>query len=88
MSAGYSGPGTYDSAQVPSLQGSAVEGIGAGSSAVYTVFNSKDSGEMILTVKADGSGSLQIEHWDSDEVRQVAGASQVNVSGVVTWDCR
>lgn len=56
-------------------------------SPVYTVFESKDSGEMILTVHADGSGSLQIEHWDSDEVRQVAGSSQVNISGVVTWEC-
>jgi hypothetical protein len=87
MTAGYEGPGTYDTTHTPSLSGSAVEGIGVGASEVYTVFNSKDSGAMTLTVNADGSGSLTIEHWDSDEVRQVAGSSQVNVSGVVSWVC-
>lgn len=87
MRTGYTGPGTYDSGRIPSMSGNAIEGIGTGSSAVYTVFNAKDSGAMTLTVKPDGSGSLQIEHWDSDEVRQVAGSSQVNISGVVTWAC-
>jgi hypothetical protein len=42
----------------------------------------------VLTVNADGSGSLRIEHWDSDEVRQTAGSSQVNISGVVSWSCQ
>ncbi len=87
MRTGYTGPGTYDSERVPSMSGSAVEGIGTGSSAVYTTFNAKDSGRMILTVRPDGSGSLQIEHWDSDEVRQIAGSSQVNISGMVSWAC-
>jgi hypothetical protein len=87
MSSGYAGPGTYDSAQTPSLSGSAVEGIGIGSSAVYTVFNSRDSGAMTLTVSADGSGTLKLEHWDSDEVRQAPGSSQVNISGVISWKC-
>lgn len=87
MSTGYAGPGRYDSAHIPSMSGSAVEGIGTASSLVYTVFHARDSGSIVLTVKPDGSGSLQIEHWDSDEVRQVAGSSQVNISGVVTWDC-
>lgn len=83
---GYKGPGTYTSADTPLLDGSAVEGIGT-TSAVYTVFHANDQGAITLTVKPDGSGSLTIQHWDSDEVRQTAGESQVSINGIVTWSC-
>jgi hypothetical protein len=33
----------------------------------------------------DGSGSLKIEGWDSDEVRQTAVEHQVSTSGIVHW---
>jgi hypothetical protein len=88
MTGGYTGPGTYMAPAVRTLTGAAVEGIGADASAVYTVFHSGDAGSMTLTVNPDGSGSLHFEHWDRDEVRQVPGQSQVNVSGVITWVCR
>lgn len=81
MTQGYSGPGIYDTDRTPTLSGTAIEGIGSGASAVYTVFKSRDSGVLTLIVNADGSGSLTINHWDSAEVRQREGTSQVNVSG-------
>jgi hypothetical protein len=87
MSSGYHGPGTYTLQNTPSMSGVAVEGIGTGSSAVYTVFKAKNGGRATLTVNADGSGSLQIDHWDSDEVRQAPGASQVYIFGSVRWVC-
>jgi hypothetical protein len=88
MATGFKGPGVYDSAHVPSLRGNAVEGIGTGATQVYTVFHAGDAGATVLTVNADGSGSLRIDHWDSDEVRQTAGSSQVSISGVVSWTCQ
>jgi hypothetical protein len=87
ITTGYHGPGAYESKGSPSLAGSAVEGIGSGASAVYTVFHSADDGLTTLIVRADGSGSLTITHWDSDEVRQVPGVSQVSINGLVTWTC-
>jgi hypothetical protein len=88
MTTGYQGPGTYDTTRNPSLIGVAVEGIGSAGAVVYTVFHSIDHGAMTLTVLADGSGSLRIVHWDSDEVRQTVGTSQVTINGIVTWACR
>ena len=70
------------------MTGVAVEGIGAAGSAVYTVFNARDGGHATLVVRPDGSGSLKIDHWDSDEVRQGPGASQVYIFGSVEWTCR
>lgn len=86
IAGGYNGPAAYTSADTPLLTGSAVEGIGT-TSAVYTVFHAKDQGAITVTVNPDGSGSLTITHWDSDEVRQTAGESQVNINGIVNWSC-
>lgn len=88
MSSGYRGPGTYTLQNTPSMTGVAVEGIGAAGSAVYMVFNATDGGHATLIVRPDGSGSLKIDHWDSDEVRQGPGASQVYIFGSVEWTCR
>ena len=56
MPSGYRGPGTYDNAHDPLLTGTAVEGIGSGSAAVFTVFHARDAGTITLTVHPDGSG--------------------------------
>ena len=39
----------------------------------------RDQGAIDLTVMPDGSGSLKVERWDSDEVRQTAVESQVSI---------
>jgi hypothetical protein len=88
MARGYKGPGVYDSVQTPSLAGIAVEGIGSPGVAWYTVFHANDQGATTLIVHPDGSGSVRIVHWDSDEVRQAPGVSQVAIDGIVTWTCR
>ena len=48
-------------------------------SPVYTVLYRTDQGAIDLTVMPDGSGSLKVERWDSDEVRQTAVESQVSI---------
>jgi hypothetical protein len=50
----------------------------------YTLFHAKDQGAFDLTVMPDGSGLLKIEAWNSDEVRQTAGESQVSTAASCT----
>ncbi len=39
----------------------------------------RDQGAIDLTVMPEGSRSLKVERWDSDEVRQTAVESQVSI---------
>jgi hypothetical protein len=87
----YHGPGTYSSETTPLFDGTLVYGIGfaTGQNGAATVFRSSIHGihgATTLTVRPDGSGSLEFSDWQSDEVRGDTGPA-ATVDGTVTWTC-
>ena len=81
MTSGYSGPGRYDSRSFPRLQGYATFAIPPVSAPQFDTFRSAFYGWLVLTVGADGSGSVSVQKWGS------SGSDSV-VSGSISWSCR
>ena len=82
---GYHGPGTYNGQSITALSGAATVAVETAQGPAYSVFHSR-SGETILTVAPDGSGSVTFSRWANDETRGGNGTGDIN--GVMTWSCR
>jgi len=80
LATGYAGPGTYASQSFPALIGKAAITIPPASAPQIDSFTSRDGGSTMLTVRADGSGVVNIIDWGS-------GGSDSRISGSVSWTC-
>jgi hypothetical protein len=87
MASGYSGPGTYDSRRNSSFAAYASQdelNPYNPSGTVTVVFMPRIRGFTTLTVKADGSGVLQLTDWT--QVSGAVGGGPISVS--ITWICQ
>lgn len=80
VTTGYAGPGTYASQSFTALIGTAAITILPASAPQIDTFTSRDDGSSILTVRADGSGVVNIIDWGSS-------GSDSRISGDVSWTC-
>ncbi len=88
MATGYAGPATYDSRHDSSLGGYASQNVDNAAGIETTPFESRIHGTTIMTVNADGSGSLELIDWGSSEVHGAVGAGGVSINASVTWVCQ
>ena len=76
---GYHGPGTYTNRSTPSLTGTVQVGIGGLEQGGFVdVFDSDSQSTSSLTVKPDGSGTLDFSGWSSGDN---------TVDGTLQWTC-
>jgi len=79
IASGYHGPGTYTNRSIPSLSGTVQVGIGGLEQGGFVdVFNSDAQSTSTLTVRPDGSGTLDFSGWS---------AGDTTVDGTVSWMC-
>jgi hypothetical protein len=79
VASGYHGPGTYTNRSTPMLTGTVQIGIGGIEQGGFVdVFDSDLQSTSTLTVRSDGSGSLDFSGWS-------AGDNSVN--GTLSWMC-
>ena len=81
LDAGYAGPGSYASGDLPGLTGTVEITIPPASAPVIDTFTSRFAGSTRLTVRSDGSGIVAFHGWYSS-------GSDNTVSGTVTWRCQ
>lgn len=88
MAKGYHGPGTYRSTVDKSLRGTMAIDVGEqnGQPGAVSIYQSRIGGSSVMSVRGDGSGTLEYDEWGSDESRGDTGSAAA-VSGTVRWTC-
>lgn len=80
IASGYHGPGSYTNRLTPTLSGSVQVAIGdLAQGGFVDVFRSDMQATTTLTVRSDGSGTLDFSGWSSGDS---------SLSGTLTWMCR